>query len=231
MKRAKSTRRVRSLSSRGSPTCRLHTGRRWLSPSSRSAAAKPRPRAAGRAATCQRARRGRIEHAQPRPDARRRGDVALQPCRHQRRLARASSVGDRPHGVQAPAEYRDTTTRCSAVCATRDFPWKWRRTPTRCWSRSHPGWSGASCGIALRSIHRRLSGPSADFTSRRGVPLRASRCETTIVVSDTLSMLELRPEHERRRWRTFVSLARCVVAIRQRRNHPADWMQLDGIIA
>ena len=36
MNRAKSTRRVRLLSRIGSPTCRLHTGRPWLSPSSRS---------------------------------------------------------------------------------------------------------------------------------------------------------------------------------------------------
>src|SRR5688572_10059651 len=36
MNRAKSTRRVRLLSRMGSPTCRLHTGRPWLSPSSRS---------------------------------------------------------------------------------------------------------------------------------------------------------------------------------------------------
>src|SRR4051795_12521533 len=34
--RAKSTRRVMLLSRMGSPTCRLHTGRPWLSPSSRS---------------------------------------------------------------------------------------------------------------------------------------------------------------------------------------------------
>ena len=36
MKRAKSTRRVMLLSRMGSPTCLLHTGRPWLSPSSRS---------------------------------------------------------------------------------------------------------------------------------------------------------------------------------------------------
>src|SRR6266508_2963245 len=36
MNRAKSTRRVMLLSRIGSPTCRLHTGRPWLSPSSRS---------------------------------------------------------------------------------------------------------------------------------------------------------------------------------------------------
>src|SRR5215204_5529544 len=36
MNRAKSTRRVRLLARMGSPTCRLHTGRPWLSPSSRS---------------------------------------------------------------------------------------------------------------------------------------------------------------------------------------------------
>src|SRR6185369_16847760 len=38
MNRAKSTRRVRLLLRMGSPTCRLHTGRPWLSPSSRSLA-------------------------------------------------------------------------------------------------------------------------------------------------------------------------------------------------
>ncbi len=36
MKRAKSTRRVMLLSRMGSPTCLLHTGNPWLSPSSRS---------------------------------------------------------------------------------------------------------------------------------------------------------------------------------------------------
>src|SRR5881227_2594370 len=36
MNRAKSTRRVMLLSRMGSPTCRLHTGRPWLAPSSRS---------------------------------------------------------------------------------------------------------------------------------------------------------------------------------------------------
>ena len=36
MNRAKSTRRVMLLSRIGSPTCRLQTGRPWLSPSSRS---------------------------------------------------------------------------------------------------------------------------------------------------------------------------------------------------
>jgi hypothetical protein len=36
IKRAKSTRRVRLLARTGSPTCRLQTGRPWLSPSSRS---------------------------------------------------------------------------------------------------------------------------------------------------------------------------------------------------
>ncbi len=36
MKSAKSTRRVRLLARMGSPMCRLHTGRPWLGPSSRS---------------------------------------------------------------------------------------------------------------------------------------------------------------------------------------------------
>ena len=38
MNRAKSTRRVMLLARMGSPTCRLHTGRPWLSPSSSSLA-------------------------------------------------------------------------------------------------------------------------------------------------------------------------------------------------
>jgi hypothetical protein len=42
MNRAKSTRRVRLLSRMGSPTCRLHTGKPWLSPSSRWCNAAPK---------------------------------------------------------------------------------------------------------------------------------------------------------------------------------------------
>jgi hypothetical protein len=47
MNRAKSPRRVRLLLRMGSPTCRLHTGRPWLSPTSRSCRARRSARVAG----------------------------------------------------------------------------------------------------------------------------------------------------------------------------------------